>query len=252
MDDAKRARFDLAQEVLPAPLLEALCFVFSQQVTGMALVGGTALSGFYAGHRRSDDLDLFVDSDDSCVAATHAVKALSSIQVKLGKEFQSRQYYKAVCELSGHSFTVDVVLDRNLFSVGNVETVNENIVVASLKTLLMMKSATLVSRASEKDLYDLLWLFKQFPKLELHEFIELGKQIDGGVTGEAILISLGSTAISKQACDFAIQPRLSPEQVFKEISQLKRRMISEISSLLHKQPSSHPLKALVSTAKKAK
>ena len=26
------------------------------------LVGGTALAGFYAGHRRSDDLDLFVGS----------------------------------------------------------------------------------------------------------------------------------------------------------------------------------------------
>ncbi len=66
----------LAADVLPAPLHRALRHVFAQGLSGSMLVGGTALAGYYAGHRRSDDLDLFTKDDLSQAAAVLAVKSL--------------------------------------------------------------------------------------------------------------------------------------------------------------------------------
>ena len=63
----------LARRVLPAPLLRALQHVFAQGLSGCMLVGGTALAGFYAGHRRSDDLDLFTETGEDQSAAVLAV-----------------------------------------------------------------------------------------------------------------------------------------------------------------------------------
>ena len=56
---ARKPESGLAAEVLPPPLYRALTHVFAQGIDGAMLVGGTALAGYYAGHRRSDDLDLF-------------------------------------------------------------------------------------------------------------------------------------------------------------------------------------------------
>ncbi|MBF0105059.1 MAG: nucleotidyl transferase AbiEii/AbiGii toxin family protein [Deltaproteobacteria bacterium] len=44
----------------------------------MCLVGGTALSAYYAEHRYSYDLDLFAATDTSFKAATQAVKTIDS------------------------------------------------------------------------------------------------------------------------------------------------------------------------------
>ena len=56
---------ELAKKGLPAPLYQCLEYFFQQDIPSLILVGGTALSGFYAGHRRSDDLDLFTKNADS-------------------------------------------------------------------------------------------------------------------------------------------------------------------------------------------
>ena len=60
--------------MLPFPLLQALRHVFAQGLNDCVLVGGTALAGFYAGHRRSDDLDLFTGSATAFTQAVLAVR----------------------------------------------------------------------------------------------------------------------------------------------------------------------------------
>ena len=66
---AREPQSSLAEQVLPGPLYQALTHVFGQGVSGCMLVGGTALAGYYAGHRRSDDLDLFTEDAFSQRAA---------------------------------------------------------------------------------------------------------------------------------------------------------------------------------------
>ena len=81
---------------------------------------------------------------------------------------------------------------------------SDDVVVAGLSGLLAMKAATLVSRCSEKDLYDLIWLCHAFPDRELPDLVELARTVDGGVTGETLMYSIGSTSLEREACGFAV------------------------------------------------
>ena len=97
-----------------------------------------------------------------------------------------------------------------------------DIVVAGLPALLAMKAAALVSRCSEKDLYDLLWLFDAFPERELADLIELGRSVDRGVTGETLVYRIGSTELDRAACAFAAEFGTSAATVFSRFSALRR------------------------------
>ncbi len=251
MDAARKPSLDLAKMVLPKPLLRGLTHLFEQGIQGCMLVGGTALSGFYAGHRRSDDLDLFTRDPASFKSTVLAAKSLETIGVKfLEKGAETAQYFRSTCELDRHRFTIDVVLDSNLFRVGSSTNVS-GIEVADLDTLLMTKSATLVSRCSEKDLYDLIWLFQQFSKLDFSELIRLGHEIDTGVNGENILISLAGANLSEGACDFSNSPKITKESIYKQILKFKKEMIKGMQKLLDEEPAP-PLKELVQRVVKLK
>jgi hypothetical protein len=66
----------IAKKALPAPLRSAIEAVFAGGLENVALVGGTALSGYYAGHRRSDDMDLFTKDSIAQELAVRRVKEL--------------------------------------------------------------------------------------------------------------------------------------------------------------------------------
>lgn len=61
-------------------------------------------------------------------------------------------------------------------------------IVAALRTLLAMKTAALLSRCAEKDLYDLLWLLGRYKELSLPEVIELGASVDAGVVPSMCIV----------------------------------------------------------------
>ena len=79
-------------------------------------------------------------------------------------------------------------MDPHLFAVGSGIEAGDGVVVASPGTLLKMKAATLVSRTGEKDLYDLAWFFERDHGLDVPTLIALGKEVDAGMKGEAVLI----------------------------------------------------------------
>lgn len=224
----------LAAEVLPAALHRALRHVFAQRISGCMLVGGTALAGYYAGHRRSDDLDLFTDDDLSQKAAVLAVKSLRDIGATLGDERTTAQFHYATCHLDGHDFTAQVVLDSNLFEIGSGVKADDGVFVADLKTLLKMKAATLVSRGSEKDLYDLLWFFDQESELDLATLIALGTEVDGGMNAEGLLTNLVGTQLRESACDFSLTQGAG--DVYAVVTRLQKRLVRGLESFLRGQP----------------
>jgi len=235
MDNTKKPEFNLAKKVLPPPLFETLKLFFSAPLPGCALVGGTALSGFYAGHRRSDDLDLFCRDEASFEDGLRRIKNLKSI-VTFHNEQRSPNFFKGHCEYKGHLFTVDLVLDTHLFKVGEFVSLDENINVASLQTLFMMKASTLVSQASEKDLYDLLWLIQNLPDASYEKLISSGQIIDGGLSAESLLMNLSTTQSSLIACDFSLDEKTSKEQIFKEISDFRKQLIIDLTRIARRQP----------------
>ena len=113
---------------------------------------------------------------------------------------------------------------------------------AGPETLLKMKAATLVSRASEKDLYDLAWFFQRDERLDVPTLMALGKEVDGGMNEEAVLISLVGTQMRKSACGFSRSQ--SPAEVLAEVTRVREGLIRGIESHLRNQPPP-PIAALI-------
>lgn len=198
------------------------------------LVGGTALAGYYAGHRRSDDLDLFVRDQSALRAAVGAVEALTRLGAVLHPRQRTPQFYDATCELSDHAFTVQVVVDAPLHQVGQLSRAKDGVSVATLETLLKQKAATLVSRCSEKDLYDLQWLLQAHSDLKLDALVALGSQIDGGMTAESAVVSLVGATLRRAACDFSIAQ--DSAAVYQDITTLRKSLVQAFEKLARKEP----------------
>ncbi len=226
----------LAQIVLPAPLYRAIVHVFSQAIQGCVLVGGTAIAGFYAAHRRSDDMDLFTRDAGAQTAAVKATLSLKDLGATLEVQQNTPTYFKAYVELDGHSFTVDVALDPNLFRVGKMVTLSNNVVVADLQTLLKMKSATLVSRCSEKDLFDLRWLLTQVPQASLAEVMPWALEIDAGAVPDSMYNVVAGTVLRKEACDFSIDPTVTATDIIKVVRQFQKELVKAFEDHINHSP----------------
>lgn len=229
-------RQELAASVLPRALREALTHVFTEISGGCMLVGGTALAGFYAGHRRSDDIDLFTKDAFNQEIVVRAVRSLSGLGAEIGEVQHTPAYYRSVIRWQGHAFTADVVLDSLLHRIGKSVRLPNGVVVAELDTILMTKSATLVSRASEKDLYDLIWILERFPELTIKDLLELAQKIDAGATAENVLISLLGAPLRVESCDFAIEPPLDAGEVFKKIEAFRKGLVMDLRAIAKSQP----------------
>jgi hypothetical protein len=225
---------------VPAALRKALRMIFAGSANGLWLVGGTALAGYYAEHRRSDDLDLFADTGPALKAAILAVRGLKKQGAVLTDETVSPSYFHAAVRFSGHEFTVDIVLDENLHRFGRALMTDDGVSVASADTLFALKVAALLSRCGEKDLFDLDWLLAHSSELAVGDLLACGARIDAGVTAEGLLISLGGTTLRREACGFLLADSpLTVVQVFHRIRVLRQDLIDRI--LRHQ--STQPLSA---------
>lgn len=229
---------------------EALYHIFSNAGAGLWLVGGTALAGYYAEHRRSDDLDLFAVDPEAHRATTLAVKSLTKLGAVLSNERSSPYYYHTDAQLKQHRFTTDVVLDENLHRIGGAVRTKEGVWVADLPTLFATKAACLVSRCSEKDLFDLDWIISQMKGFNIDDLIQAGVQIDGGLNVETLLISLKGTHLRKEACQFLLsQSKLTQEQAFSKIKVFQQKLIQALLSYEQKLPLSQTTEALSQSLK---
>lgn len=239
----------IAIKTLPSGLRKAIQHIFDQNIEGVSLVGGTALSGYYAGHRQSDDIDLFTLNEDSQQAAIYAVESLVKIGATCDRVLvKSNQFYKSIYILDGHTFSVDVVLDPGFYEVAQLAYCGA-VKIASLIDLLSMKMATLVSRCSEKDLYDLKWLFPKFKQKTLEQKIELGFKIDRGVTLDSLILAVGSTKLKVEACGFCQLFNKSKDDVYGEVVAFKDLLLKDLIALSEITPLNPELSRLITLFK---
>ncbi len=243
----------MSKKALPAPLAKAILHIFANCGRGVWLVGGTALAAYYAEHRRSDDIDLFAGNPDAFRAAVLAVKSLKGLGAELEHESQSPLYYRAGIRFHGHEFNADVVLDEHVHAVGDAHKTQEGVVVASIQTLMAMKVACLVSRCSEKDLFDLDWLFAHAGEPAPAELVELGSSMDAGLTVETLLISLKGAMLRKDACGFFLSgARLTRNEVYKKVVALQKKLIHALLEYEKSIPLSSDAAALRQAVKEMK
>jgi hypothetical protein len=234
----------------PKALRSTLKHIFTAVPDGLWLVGGTALAGFYAEHRRSDDLDLFAIDPNIFRHATLAVKGLREKGAVLTHESSSPYYYHTNIQFFNHTFTVDIVMDKNLHRVGKAIRTKSGTWVADLDTLFAMKVACLVSRCSEKDLFDLNWLFEQAGRINPADYVTVATDFDSGVTIETLLLSLKGATLRQEACDF-LPPKsqLTPAKAYQKILDLRRKLIDNLLNYERTQKQSPDIVALKQTIK---
>lgn len=240
----------LSQQALPLALAKALKNIFSEVGEKVWLVGGTALAGFYAEHRRSDDLDLFAGNEVAYKGALHAVRSLKNKGAIFLNESTSPLYYHALIKFLDHQFTLDIVLDKHLHRVGKGIKAKDNIWVADINTLLATKIGTLVSRCSEKDLFDLDWFLGQIPEYKIENLIEIGNQIDAGLNLETLLISLQGAILKKEACHFLLpHSPITVDQAYNKITTLQKTLIQKLLDYQKNLPLSQEAKDIKQTLK---
>ncbi|MBI4411107.1 MAG: nucleotidyl transferase AbiEii/AbiGii toxin family protein [Deltaproteobacteria bacterium] len=222
----------ISVRAVPPALREALIDIFAgigEIGEKVWLVGGTALAGFYAEHRRSDDIDLFAADSIAHQTAIRSVKSLKDDGALLADERTSPTYYHALVKFHDHQFTVDVVHDEFLHRIGKGVKTADGIWVADINTLLTTKISTLVSRASEKDLFDLDWLLGKLGDYKIGDLIETGKIIEGGFNIESLLISLEGARLRKEACHFLLpQSEITVDEAYKRIESLRKNLIQKL------------------------
>ena len=242
----KLVPFDhLSEKSSPPTLRKVLELVFSNIREKLWLVGGTALSGYYAENRRSDDLDLFAGDEATFRDTIRLVKGLGGRGAVLTSERSSPFYYHTGAEFLGHSFTIDVVLDENLHRFGSSFTAKDGVCVADIATLFSTKAACLVSRCSEKDLFDLCWILQRTKDFDMNELIRMGREVDGGLNVETLLISLNGARLRKEACHFLLQDSpLTVDGVYEKIAELRAFFIQALLDLEKKQSPSEEARTL--------
>lgn len=223
----------ISSRCAPAGLRRALHHLFVQVPNGLWLVGGTALAGYYAEHRRSDDLDLFANDAITHSIAVAAVKALPHIGAMIADERRSPTYYRVTARLSDHTFAIAVVMDEYIHSVGTAHRTDDQVWVPDFSTLFAMKVSTLVSRCTEKDLFDLDWCFTQIGTIPVEAVLESGATLDGGLTTETLLISLHGAVLREEACGFVLGGKSERRAAYRKVTQLRKQLIERL--LAHQQ-----------------
>ncbi len=172
MDSSRRSSLSLLQE-------ETLRAFFKHE-QGFFLTGGAALAGFYLAHRRTDDLDLFTTDDDAFQRGRHV---LGLVAANLGATLEIRQdaprFLRCVLMRADEAVVVDLVRDQ----IGQVHTHKpelDGIRVDPADEIFVNKVTTLVSRAEERDLVDVMFLERT--GLRIEDALPAALAKDGGCT----------------------------------------------------------------------
>lgn len=248
-----KPRENISERTTSAAIHKTLEQIYSEIKKGLWLVGGTAISAYYAEHRRSEDLDLFTDNPLTLKQAVLGLRALKNKGAQLLNESTSPHYYHTNISFMDHSYTVDIVVDENLHKIGKAYQTNDGVWVADLPTLFAMKVATLVSRCSEKDLFDLDWLIGQLQNFDIAKMIRKGASIDTGLNVETLLISLQGAILRKEACHFLLEDsEITVDQAYKKILNLRKFLIKSLLEFEKKLPPSNDVQALKAEIKTQK
>jgi Nucleotidyl transferase AbiEii toxin, Type IV TA system len=199
---------------LQTELLES----FFQRETRFFLTGGAALAGFWLGHRRTEDLDLFTTSDvldegdDALREASREIgAAVESVQV-------SPTFRRRLVRRGDESVIVDLVRDdAPQGEAGKVK--RGDVVLDSAEEILANKLCALLERAEVRDLVDVLFLERA--GLRVEKALPLAARKDGAVSAAQLAWILSTMRIGSDA---RIPGDVSAATLREFVSSLERRL----------------------------
>jgi len=242
----KKATFDeveLYQKIIYPAQDRILRAVGEEFGDAFYLTGGTALSRFYFGHRLSEDLDLFTESENIRTAIPRIVKLIESLGY--GVEVHSRSVtfgrLFAVLE-NGERLKIDLAADNPIEKPQPFK----GFYLDTLKNIAVNKITAFEDRAEIKDLIDLYYLVKK-AGISIEEILELADRKRVPVPYENLLAvnSIGLTGSvsllveldEKELEDFlGALKRALEENVKKKVLRAKERLRETVKGLLWDHP----------------
>jgi hypothetical protein len=175
------------------PLQKAVLRAFFARERGFHLTGGAALAGYYLGHRTTDDLDLFALDDPPFERGRHV---LSAVAAELGASLAITQdvpgFLRVILKRNDEALVIDLVRER-VAQLHPDKPEREGVRIDPPDEILANKLNTLVSRAEERDLIDVLFLERAGYRVESVLDAALAK--DGGCTPATLAWVLSELAI---------------------------------------------------------
>lgn len=144
------------------------------------LTGGTALAGFYFGHRTSVDLDFFtLQTFKHQQLKTH----LEAIAQKIGGEYEvktdAESLLTGIITVDDESVKVDLIQDIPVH-FGNLYAF-EAIRIDALENIGSNKITAIYGRLAPKDFADLYWILEVDKRLDFEELLGDAKKKDLGI-----------------------------------------------------------------------
>ena len=125
------------------------------------LAGGTALAGFYLGHRLSFDLDLFTGEEKLVrPLATHFELALREAGFKVTVPRRFTTFIQFVVQRDGDSHKVDLAFDSP-FRLAEPERTELGVFVESYQDLMADKTLAYYGRSEPRDAIDVYFLLQR-------------------------------------------------------------------------------------------
>lgn len=166
---------------------------FFARERGFYLTGGAALAGYHLGHRTTDDLDLFTPDQ---AAFERGRFVLETVADELGASFEVRQdaplFRRFVLTRDDGGLVVDLVCDR-ISGASADRPEHDGVRVDPPDVILANKLTTIIGRAEERDLIDLLFLERS--GLRIENALEAALAKDGGCTPATLAWILSEIAI---------------------------------------------------------
>lgn len=178
-------------------LQQELLRVFFEHEQGFYLTGGAALAGFYLGHRETTDLDFFTQDADSFERGRHALEASATqIGATLARRQHAPGFERYVITRGEGAVVVDLVWERAPQAFPD-KLAEAGMRIDPPQEILSNKLTTVLSRAEERDLVDLMFLEGAGHSIESALDAALAK--DGGCTPAALAWVLSQIVIPDRA-----------------------------------------------------
>jgi len=161
------------------------------------LSGGAALVGFYLHHRTTSDLDLFTVQEDAYVRSR---KILEDVASRIGATLETKQdtpgFQRHLLTRGEESIVLDLILERTV-QIHPEKSEKDGIRLDPPEEILANKLTSLVSRAEERDLVDVMYLERAGYSIEDAMPDALAK--DGGCTPGQLAYVLSEIRIPEGA-----------------------------------------------------
>lgn len=200
-------------------LQERILAAFFQRERGFFLTGGGALAGYHLRHRETGDLDLFTVDDAAFQRGRHV---MGEVAVALGARLEVVQdapgFRRMVLSGDAGAVVVDLVRER-AHQLHDEKLELDGVRVDPPDEIMANKLTTLVERAEERDLVDLLLLERC--GLRVEELLDAALRKDGGCTPATLAWLLAEAKIPD---DTALPAGVTPAELRGWVDSLVQRL----------------------------